>query len=542
MTTATYPQAVGDPLAGRISPPRPPSRTERGGEARKRPSRAPRIQQERIEGRYRPISTHQLLMAWWLFSAGHLTKRALRIYFAAHELAERRRYTGEQRKGHARFELAEIRKLVGGQGSPTADRDLRADLKRLSELGLVEITLHRINFATSIEQLALEDVSGFFTMWSKLRKGMGRRHVPVPRRTLRALAAGLRTADTAYILGAMLSAVFWHKKEGTYSVDGRLKDSWVANTFNIGLSSARAARRHLVELGWLRELETPQWLRNRYGTHVVVNVDWAGQEVANSSVTPAAKPTDTGTMGEGSGAAGSSTPRAQNAAGSSTPWLDRSSPSSKDSNTRKLGTTAPGPAGVSKTNGLDQKARRASKARKTQVRAPNIRDVRPEDLASPEALQTLYAQAIEAGLACSSGAGELDFFAMANRARTRGTRPGALFVSNLKNLRSHFITIADEEAGQRMIRELRDGPESPRQTPKKQERQLSEDERIVEVCLQQAKRYRGLEGFDLARRVKGWTREQWDRAESSYNQTQERQWYSADEFEADFTPFAGVAR
>ncbi|MFT5291497.1 MAG: hypothetical protein ACI82F_003579 [Planctomycetota bacterium] len=108
----------------------------------------------------------------------------------------------------------------------------------------------------------------------------------------------------------------------------------------------------------------------------------------------------------------------------------------------------------------------------------------------------------------------------------------------VKNNRTAFITTADEEVGRRMLNELRDGPQKLRSTGKRPERRLSEEERIVEVCLQQAKRMRGLEGFDLARRAKGWTREEWERVEASYNQTQAQQWITEDEFEVDFARFA----
>ena len=166
MTTTTYPQAT-----------RPVLRPRSGGGA----GRAPRIQQPLIEGRYRPITAHQIIMAWWLFSSGHMTRRALRVYFAAHEMAERRRYSGPETKGHARYTLEELKALVGGKGSPTADRALRADTKRLAELGLADLTEHTITFATSIDQIRIDDVSDFFDMWSMLRKGMARRHIPVPR-------------------------------------------------------------------------------------------------------------------------------------------------------------------------------------------------------------------------------------------------------------------------------------------------------------------------------------------------------------------------
>ena len=242
--------------------------------------------------------------------------------------------------------------------------------------------------------------------------------------------------------------------------------------------------------------ETPQWLRNKYGTHVVVNVDWKpGDEsaVANEVLV---ENTGTATVGEGSSAAGTSTPSAQSAAQTSTPDLDRSAPSTKDLNTRRLGTKAPRPSWCFKNERVGSEAATSRQRSERQAQCTeHQRCGGSEDLKDPKALQDLYRQAVASGIACSSEAGELNFFALANRARTRGTRPGALFISNLKKRRTHFITIEDEEVGRRMLTELRDGPRERQSAAKKPERRLSEEERIVEVCLQQAKRVAwGLEG------------------------------------------------
>ncbi len=48
--------------------------------------------EERIEGRYRAIPARQLALAWWCLMEGHISPRALRVFFAAHEMAEQRRY------------------------------------------------------------------------------------------------------------------------------------------------------------------------------------------------------------------------------------------------------------------------------------------------------------------------------------------------------------------------------------------------------------------------------------------------------------------
>ena len=56
-----------------------------------------RVTEEGITGRYRPITTHQLAITWWLYGEGHITRRQLRVAFAAHEMAERRRYAPQEK-------------------------------------------------------------------------------------------------------------------------------------------------------------------------------------------------------------------------------------------------------------------------------------------------------------------------------------------------------------------------------------------------------------------------------------------------------------
>jgi len=94
----------GGITAGRDPHPSPtPSRGQPPRQPRRRRSRSAPApigeRAERIEGRFRRITVHQITLAWWLYAAGHITRRQLRVYFAAHELAERRRYTSEEHRG-----------------------------------------------------------------------------------------------------------------------------------------------------------------------------------------------------------------------------------------------------------------------------------------------------------------------------------------------------------------------------------------------------------------------------------------------------------
>ena len=511
MTTKTHPQAPG------------------GGPARTEPDQITGTYQQAIEGRFRRITTHEMAMAWWLHLAGHITRRQLRIYFAGHEMAERRRYTGPGERSKPLYGLQELKALVGGRGSSTADRDLSADVRRLGELGLVRIDPHAIAFASSIEQIALEgSLEDFWAFFRALPHP--RRAVPVPRRTLRALAAGFRRSETAYILAALIRSVFWHRDPpgggAGYRVDGRTKLSWIAGAFGISRRAATEARAHLIELGWLVPLETPQWQLNRWGVHDAVNVDWT----PSAGLAPeTADAVDNSGPDGASPSGGSATPPAQNSAGSASPCLNRSALPTGDTKTRRPGAPAPGPAGdcIPSHQKAGSRKRRERAARPGDK--PNIRDLRTEDLKDPDALRELCTQAIGLGFAFAGDSGELDFFALAHRALTRGQRPGALFFDLISKHRTAFITIADEEVARGQLRELRDGPVADTRFGGGGEGlvgppapEFTEEERIVQACIQVAKQHRIEDPFRVARQVKGWTRDQWEEAYLRYRTAQMR--------------------
>ena len=517
MTTATLTQAR----------PERAQNTRKGPERRRR-KRQPGLEghyEETITGRYRTIPAHQLALAWWCLKEGHIRPRQLRVYFAAHEMAERRAY-GRTRGGRedAVYAIREVQELVGGRGSARAARELRADVRHLAALGLVKLTAHSIEFAKSVDTLTVGE--GWSEAFAAFLEDIPNRSriVPVPRRMVRALAAGFSRSVTAYIIAALIRSVFWHRDVGRYRVDGRMKLGDVHEPFGLCRRSFTTARAFLIELGWLQPLEVPQWAANRYGVHDIVNVHWSPANDAD--VCADANPVDNSApVGEGSDV-GSARPSRRSDVDSATPCLNRSLPT-ETKNTRRPG-RAPGPAGVS-----------FKKSEGEPIQPPTIRDVQSHDLEDTDRMLELHRQAIAAGLAHGGGAGQLDFFAMANRARARGHNPGGLLRWLLVNKRTDYITIADEEAARRRISEHHNGPfvSSREAQPKKPKRRLSPDEEIVEICLRAAQQHRIEDPFRIAFKAKGWTREQWDRAHASYRTTQARQWYGEDEFELDFTSF-----
>lgn len=463
------------------------------------------VRENAIDGRFRSISTHTLCLAWWLHREGHMTRRQLRVWFAAQEMHERRRYTDRERSpGRGRrerrpsFDLGELKALVGGRGSASADAELAADIRRLRALGLVSIEPHAIHFATSADQINGVDLAGFWTMVEQMPKD--RRTVPVPRRTLRALAAGFSRAATGVMIALMIRSLFWHRERGDYRIDGRTKGSWIADVFGISRRGVTDARAHLIEIGWLEPVPAKQWELNKWGARDRINVDWTPSIAVDVA---------TGQGGE------TASPRRGYRAEIASPDLNQSPSLREDLKTRTLG-HRPGLAGVS---GRDVSGRRRPAAATTSAK---LRSIEPQHLRSTGDLLDLYAQAVKAGLIQDCEADRLNFIALAERARSRARNPGGMLRWLLANRRFDYITQADEDAAVQRLREWRDGPSArsdarglpPRTKPKA--RALTEDEKLVQACLRVAEQ-RGLSPFFVARQVRpDWTRERWDQAHAAY--------------------------
>lgn len=524
----------------------------RGGPRRTGPRPVTRVQQDAIEGRYRPITTTQLVLSWWLYASGRISKRQLRVYFAAHEMAERRFYTAAGHEGCAEFTLDELKALVGGRGSATADRDLSADVKQLGALGLVKIARRSITFAETVEQLDVEDTTGFFTMWDHMDSRTRGRAVPVPRRMLRELAAGFTKGSTAYLIATLIRCVFWSAKARCYNTDGRIRDAWVAETFGIGLTAVRQGRRHLQKLGLLEKRDgLPQWNLNRYGNHIVVHCDWSRDDAG--SVRPQSRShaapvenTDTSAVGEGRSAAKSDTPRAQNSGESDTPCLNRSALPTEDLETRRLGAEAPDPAGVSskkraRGTGSKQSARPASD--------PNYRDMQAADFDDTGRLLELHRQAVKAGDWGRGEGSELEFLAMAERARARGREPARMLRWLVANNKFEFVTNADEDRARvRLSQHRRETFErednelaaliEPRRDPaaRREPPPLSEEAQFVEKCVHAARlaKLREDQWWRAAHHLKQWNHSEWHAAYGRYQleKAQQQSWGTGEHEEA----------
>jgi hypothetical protein len=554
------------------------------GERRSTPRRANTskgIWTDQITGRFRKITVHQLAMTYWCYQAGHITLRQLRVTMAAHEMAERRRYT-DPVNGPERplYGLDEIKSLVGGRGSKTADAELSADVRTLARLGLATITDHAIGFAVSVDQLRLDgtdDLDGFWSMFNQLPHP--RRSVPVPRRMLRALAAGFTKGMTAVVIATLIRSLFWHRSrggEGAYRTDGRTKREWIAEVFSIAPRTVTDARSRLIELGWLIPQETPQYLLNRYGTHDAINTDWSPADSTPASsealTAPLSFPTAPNkpatTQGDPDSSGGVNTtkpiqpahraPSAENeppqhnglgqtphtgesaspnrdfSGRSASPDLNRSLPLTGNKNTRKPAPMRAGPTGASPSSaGGSRKKKIGGSGLKT-----SIRDIRAGDLEDMGRVLELYRQAVGLGMAKSGEGGRLDFVALAQRARSKGRKAGALFFWLLRENKTEFITLADEDEAGRRIKAHLYGSTNKRErwggqtqqgrgSPPPEATEYTDDERFVLACIRVANQKRIADPFDIAR-MKGWSRDQWDQAHAAYQQKQLDQWKQAE--------------
>src|SRR5262249_38772534 len=147
-----------------------------------------------------------------------------------------------------RFGFGELARLTG-----LAPRRLKAALRRLETAKLLRWSEAAIGFPAPAETLAELDGDGFRRFLDRIPHH--HRRVPVPRRILRLLADGCRPALIATILGHLLRCLYM--KGGVFQEVGRVKASWIAEVFGVGLRRVKQARRELVAMGWLIPLPSP---------------------------------------------------------------------------------------------------------------------------------------------------------------------------------------------------------------------------------------------------------------------------------------------
>src|SRR5215471_4283619 len=189
----------------------------------------------------------------------------VRVWFAAHEMVARRCQISAGQVPE--YTPRELHGLVGGVGG----EHLRTSLRRLEALGLLTWSNTTLTFATSPRDLrGMADLSGFFTMHQAIPNH--HRRIPVPRQAIRLIAGGLKASLIATMLGHLIRCLYYRDQRCLSG--GWCKASWIAEVFRMDLRNIKAARKHLVTIGWLRLCDTPQALCNRWGTYALINLSW----------------------------------------------------------------------------------------------------------------------------------------------------------------------------------------------------------------------------------------------------------------------------
>ena len=96
------------------------------------------------------------------------------------------------------------------------------------------------------------------------------------------------------------------------------------------------------------------------------------------------------------------------------------------------------------------------KDRRDAVTAVRLGELQPGDLRSPDCLNELHEQAVDAGWISASEADRLRFFAAARHACRDGIRnPAGLFVATVREQRWRMLTLAEEEWARRALGQVR---------------------------------------------------------------------------------------
>jgi hypothetical protein len=445
---------------------------------------------ERIAGGFVLIPAAGLLHAWRVCQTKPLRTADFRTWLAAHEMVARRCAANRDRS--PTYIFAELAKLLD-----VAERRARASVKRLVGAGLIDWSEVAIGFP---EPAALAQPLDAI--------GGGRGHLFIPRRILRYLIDGARPALIATVIGLLLRCLS-RRKDG-FDGRGRVKASWVARVFGISTRQVQAARRQLVDLGWIQPEEGDQWALNRWGRVFRIDLDWVAPRPdggpESSYPRPAPGPISShlclhqdplpgGISHQDPGAAGASGARLEGKGDQPedlpSGWLPRAtspvaaplaSPAAPARPTQpapapaapRAKPAAPAPNPKASSVGPPFPAATATSApRATTSPAPlpakepppTLADVKPIDLAEVGRAIELHRQAGLRGWADASENGLLLFLALVEHVRSFGARsPGALLISLLQRGAWAFATAAEEDAARRRLKAfLR--PEPVREAP-----------------------------------------------------------------------------
>jgi hypothetical protein len=233
-------------------------------------------------------------------------------------------------------------------------------------------------------------------------------------------------------LSYMLRGLTIGREAGAVKGKGSAKLSWVTSVSGISERAAAYARAELIACGFLTPDESStQRKLNRDGAYFRINLEFRallsggkGTKVSQTATTPR-----------------DFAPRVPvNPPVFAPPYKDRKTSSIEESKNQK----APG-------------AEAAGVFKKGKEGAPNLRNIRLENLWRFSDVESLYFQACAAGLVKGSEAKALEFLAAAVRARSvKDGEPVRVFVGIIRKGLWHHITQADEDTARRALVRFRE--------------------------------------------------------------------------------------
>ncbi len=192
--------------------------------------------------------------------------------------------------------------------------------------------------------------------------------------------------------------------------------------FGVNVRNVKAARKHLADLGWLILIETPAWVRNRWGQKVGINLAWS------RPLPEASRPAT----------ALESPPPTEFSTTELPPPKLHQEPLTGLNHQKP---TSSGPAGIS----------REDEERKEK---PTLRNITLDDLRQTDRLLILFEEATHQALIEKSDHVQLQFVAAAEHALIIGTRnPCGLFAHLVHHRLWHVITHEDEDAANARLKQ-----------------------------------------------------------------------------------------
>ena len=403
--------------------------------------RSPIRVESKVDGGYAKVTAAKLVAVFWSYINKVIGRNELRVWFAALELAERRRFTETKTKKARKpcFKLAEFARVVGCE-----ENEAYRSLKKLESVGVLSSSDGSLRFGRVVdlgtdlrEQVReqLETVS------------MPKRLVPLPRSVIALIAAGETTkVETATLLGHAIRCLFL-KDGNKVGLTGSVKASWVAEVFGVSASNIRSARARLQELGVWTEVEMAQTYTNQWGSRIEWNPNFV--EPGKKRKQEAGKERLEGVEKSGAASRNQDAPPAKKATNQDTHKDQTLLPKGEAKNQTLAGS-------ASARTGVSEQEPEGKKATVGPEKA-DLRNVQSSDLGNPTRLLELHLQAAALGLVPETERGRLLVFSAAERAIAKGTKnaPG-LFVWCLRSGGKH-ISGPNEDAALRSLKNLDGG-------------------------------------------------------------------------------------